>query len=96
MIPTSLSLAMYLSLPFVRLEDQIAVHDHPRWKPWPDRQRRLNIEILLNDLLAGLVEAIASPLPGQATDRVVSSVLLSSPLQARVEPRAQIADRARA
>src|SRR6266478_7405749 len=53
------------ALPFVSLKDQIAVDDHSHRKPRPDRQRRLNVEIPLNDFLSGLVQAIA----GSTTER---------------------------
>src|SRR6266478_10148826 len=53
------------ALPFVSLKDQIAVDDHSHRKPRPDRQRRLNVEIPLNNFLSGLVQAIA----GSPTER---------------------------
>src|SRR6202051_1400115 len=52
------------SLTFVRLKHEVAVNDHAHRKPRPDRQRRLDVEILLNDFLSGLVVAIA----GSATE----------------------------
>jgi hypothetical protein len=58
---TELELCHVRSLTFVRLKHEVAVDDHAHWKPRPDRQRRLDVEILLNDLLTSLVQAIAGP-----------------------------------
>jgi hypothetical protein len=58
---TELELFHGVSLTFVRFEHEVAVDDHAHRKPRPDRQRRLDVEILLNDLLTSLVQAIAGP-----------------------------------
>jgi hypothetical protein len=42
-------------------------------EPRPDRQRQLNIEILLNDLLASLVEAIAGSAAQRGDDIAVAA-----------------------
>src|ERR1700731_3194245 len=47
------------ALTSVRLEYEVAVDDHAHRKPRPDRQCWLDIEILLNDFLSSLVQAIA-------------------------------------
>ena len=44
-------------LAFVRLKHEVAVNDHADRKTWPDRQRGLDVEIALNNLLSGLVQA---------------------------------------
>jgi hypothetical protein len=56
---TELKLCHERALTSVRFKHEVAVNDHAHRKPRPDRQRRLDVEILLNDLLSGLVEAIA-------------------------------------
>src|SRR5579872_379678 len=58
-IALSFSFAMFFSSSLVRLQHEILVDDDAHRKSRPNRQGRLNIEILLNDFLAGLVEAIA-------------------------------------
>src|SRR5260370_6936174 len=69
----SLSFAMSTALTFVRLEHQIAVDDHAHRETWPDCQRRLNIEIPLDDFLSGLVQAIAGSTTERGDDITVSA-----------------------
>ena len=56
---TELKLCHESALTSVRLEHEVAVDDHAHRKSRPDRQCRLDVEILLNDLLSSLVQAIA-------------------------------------
>src|SRR5258707_989737 len=56
---TELELCHVRCLTFVRLKHEVAIDDHAHRKPGPDRQCRLDVEILLNNLLSGLVQAIA-------------------------------------
>ena len=56
---TALELCHTRSLTFVRLKHEVAVNDHADRKTWPDRQRGLDVEIALNNLLSGLVQGIA-------------------------------------
>ncbi len=42
--------------PLIWFEHEIAIDDHPHREARPDRQRRLNIEIALNDFLSGLIQ----------------------------------------
>jgi hypothetical protein len=53
----SFNFAIELSL--VGLQHQVAIDDHAHRKTRPDRERRLDIEITLNDFLPGLIQAIA-------------------------------------
>ena len=62
------------SLPFVRLQHEVTIDDHAHRETRPDRQRRLDIEIALNDLLPGLVQAIA----GSETERCDDTTIAAS------------------
>jgi hypothetical protein len=44
----------------IRLQQEIAIDDHPHRKSRPDRERRLDVEIAASDLLAGLIERCAA------------------------------------
>src|ERR1700688_1989294 len=61
------------ALPFVGLKHEIAIDDHPHRKPWPDRQCRLNVEVLLNHFLPGLIEAIAGPTTKRGDDVTIAA-----------------------
>jgi hypothetical protein len=63
-------------LPFVRLKHEIAVNDHADRKPRPDRQCRLDVEILLNDLLSSLVRLSLDP----RRSAEITSLLLPVPV----------------
>jgi hypothetical protein len=76
----SLSFAMFMSLPFIRLKYEITIDDHAHREPRPDRQIRLNVEIAqsqlnveiaLNDFLPGLVQTIACPEPERLNENPV-------------------------
>ena len=59
----------------VRLEDQVAIDDHPDWKSGSDRQRWLYIEITADHLLARLVQGIRGTQPQRLKDtRIVAAV----------------------
>ena len=59
----------------VRFEDQVAIDDHPDWKSGSDRERRLNIEIAADHLLARLVQGIRGTQAQRLKDaRVVAAV----------------------
>jgi len=49
----------------IGFEHEIPVDDHAYWKSRPDRQRRLDVEIAADDLLAGLVSACAEGFRGR-------------------------------
>src|SRR5258708_25088583 len=67
----SLSFAMFMSSPFVRLQHEVTIDNHAHRKTWPDRQRRLNVKIPLNDFLPGLVQAIAGSEPKRLNETPV-------------------------
>jgi hypothetical protein len=55
------SLSFAISLPFVRLKHQIAVHDHTDRETRSDSERRLDIEIAPNHLSTRLIQGITCP-----------------------------------
>jgi hypothetical protein len=61
----------------VWLQHEIAVDDHAHWKPSPNGQRRLNMQIASNHLLSGLVQRIGRP--KRSAWRIAVLVLLSAP-----------------
>lgn len=70
---------MFVCLAFVWFEYEIPVDYHPHRKTRPDRQRRLNIEIALNNLLSGLIQALA----GTAAKRL-DDISIVTRIRARV------------
>ena len=48
-----------MSSPLVWRKHEVAIDDHAHRETRPDRQRRLYVEIALNDFLSSLVQAIA-------------------------------------
>jgi hypothetical protein len=64
-IAPSLSFAMVAALTSVRFKHEITVDDHAHRETRSDRQGRLDVKIALNDLLSGLIQAIA----GTAAER---------------------------
>jgi len=63
-------------LPFVGLKHEVPIDDHAYWKPRPDRQCRLNVEILLNDFLSGWLRLSLDP----RRSAVMTSLLLPVPV----------------
>lgn len=55
----SLSFVTFVCLTFVWLKDEVTIDDHADRETWSDRQRRLDVEIALNNLLSGLIQALA-------------------------------------
>jgi hypothetical protein len=72
---------MFVPLIFVRIEYQVAVNDHAHRKPRSDRQCRLNVEILLNDFLSGLVEAIAGSTAERGDDIAIAASTVPKPVR---------------
>src|SRR5208337_4248876 len=57
-IAPSFSFAICRTSALIGFENEIPVDDHAHRKPRPDRQRRLDVQIAANDLLAGLIDAL--------------------------------------
>src|SRR6266581_7612644 len=55
----SLSFAICIFLPLVRLQYEVTIDDHPHGEARPNRQCRLDIEIALNSFLSGLIQTVA-------------------------------------
>ena len=60
-----------MSSPVVRLEHEVTIDDHADRETRPDRERRLYVEIALNDFLPGLVQAIARSEPERLNETPV-------------------------
>jgi hypothetical protein len=58
----------------IRRKHEITVDDHADRKAWSDRERRLDVEIASNNLLAGLIEAIATASPQCPNDIAIGAV----------------------
>src|SRR5882757_7973236 len=67
----SLSFAIVMSLPFVRLEHEVSIDDDAHRETRPDRERRLHVEIALNDFLPGLIQAVARSEPERLNETPV-------------------------
>src|SRR5215475_6926172 len=80
-------------------EHEVPIDNHADRKAGPDGDRRLDVEIAANDLLAGLVEAIGAPLLRRRTATVLptspAATKLSRRMRWRSAPAARNADRGR-
>jgi hypothetical protein len=64
----SLSFTIVSLSTFERLQNQVAVDDHPHRETRPDRQGWLDVEVALNGCLSGLIHAVAGPAPKRGDD----------------------------
>lgn len=58
----------------VWFENEISIDDHAYRKSRTDGQRRLNIETATHNLLAGLIQGVAGPVPQGLNDRTVIAI----------------------
>lgn len=52
-------------------EHEVAIDDDAHREAGPDRDRRLDVEVTSNDLLPGLVQAVAAAAPESSHDAIV-------------------------
>src|SRR5262249_391750 len=58
----------FFHLSAVWLYHEIPIDDHSQRKPWPDRQRGLDIHLLPHELLSGPTHGISKPLAQRLND----------------------------
>ena len=73
-------------LSFIRLKHEVTIDDDPHRKTRPDRQRRLDVEIALNDFLPSLIQTVALPAAKRPDDvAIVAGIRASSQLAANAQ-----------